>query len=324
MLFAKYVFRIGLEMLATAKPIIDIPNHLLDVGTYDIYNPPAMYESPLLGDNAQKGHLTGTGFIPLDSFMPDDAFVIASKDHKTIKDVATSIKFIKGGPRKDIFFNPDEVKVAIVTCGGLCPGLNVVIREIVMSLWFNYEVKDIYGIKWGYKGFYTDTDENWVKLEPKHVSDIHKLGGTFLGSSRGGFDGDKIIDSLLERGISQVYIIGGDGTHRGINRLSEMASERGVEIAFAGIPKTIDNDIPIIDSSFGFATSCEVAAQMIQSAFIEASCVINGIGLIKLMGRHSGYIALMASLAHNGVDFCLIPENPFELDGPNGLYEQVY
>lgn len=189
-------------MLASAKPIIDVPNHLLDVGTYDIYNPPVMYESPLLGDNAQKGILGGTGFIPLDSFMPDDAFVIASKDHKTIKDIATSIKFIKGGPRKDIFFNPDEVKVAIVTCGGLCPGLNVVIRELVMSLWFNYEVKDIYGIRWGYKGFYTDVEENWMKLKPKDVSDIHKLGGTFLGSSRGGFDGDKIIDSLLERGIT--------------------------------------------------------------------------------------------------------------------------
>ena len=195
--------------------------------------------------------------------MPDDAFVIASKDHMTIKDIATSIKFIKGGPRKDIFFNPDEVKVAIVTCGGLCPGLNVVIREIVMSLWFNYEVREIYGIKWGYKGFYTDVEENWKKLTPSDVSDIHKDGGTFLGSSRGGFDGDKIINSLLERGVSQVYIIGGDGTHRGINALSEMAAERGVEIAFAGIPKTIDNDIPIIDSSFGFATSCEVAAEMI-------------------------------------------------------------
>jgi 6-phosphofructokinase 1 len=178
-------------------------------------------------------------------------------------DVATSIKFIKGGPRKDIFFNPDEVKVAIVTCGGLCPGLNVVIREIVMCLWYNYEVKDIYGIKWGYKGFYTDVEENWLKLTPRHVSDIHKLGGTYLGSSRGGFDGEKIINSLLEKGISQVYIIGGDGTHRGINALSQMATERGVEIAFAGIPKTIDNDIAIIDSSFGFATSCEVAAQMI-------------------------------------------------------------
>ena len=121
-----------------------------------------------------------------------------------------------------------------------------------------------------------------------------------------------------------MYIIGGDGTHRGINALTELAEAKGVNIAFAGIPKTIDNDIPLIDQSFGFATSCEIAAQMIQSAYIEATCVINGIGLIKLMGRHSGYIAMLASLNHGGVDFCIIPENPYELQGPNGLYAQVY
>ena len=193
-----------------------------------------------------------------------------------------------------------------------------------MSLWFNYEVKDIYGIKWGYKGFYSDTENNWVKLGPKDVKDIHKLGGTILGSSRGGFDGDKILAELERRGVNQVYIIGGDGTHRGINALSLLAAERGLGITFAGIPKTIDNDIPIIDSSFGFATSCEVAAQMINSAYVEATGVINGVGLIKLMGRHSGYIAMNASLIHASVDFCIIPENPYELDGPNGLYEQVY
>jgi 6-phosphofructokinase 1 len=141
-----------------AKPIIDQPIHLLDVIDFDLDNPPVMYESPLLGDNFQKGILGGTKFIPVESFMPEDAFVIASKDHQTLKDVATSIKFLKAGPRKDIFFNPDEVRAAIVTCGGLCPGLNVVIREIVMSLWFNYEVREIYGIKWGYKGFYTDIE----------------------------------------------------------------------------------------------------------------------------------------------------------------------
>lgn len=185
-----------------AKPIIDQPKHLLDIMEFDFENPPEMFESPLLGDNYEKGILGGSRFIPVDSFMPEDAFVIASKDHKTIKDIATSIKFLKGGPRKEILFNPDEVKAAIVTCGGLCPGLNVVIREIVMSLWFNYEVREIYGIKWGYKGFYSDTDNNWVRLKPSQVSDIHKQGGTFLGSSRGGFDGDKILDELVKRNVS--------------------------------------------------------------------------------------------------------------------------
>lgn len=314
--------------MSVAKPIVDLPLHLLDLIEHDVDNPPFAYESPLLGENAQKKVLGGTKFIPESSFIDDESFVIASKDSRTIKDVATSIKFMKAGPRKQIHFNVDEVRAAIVTCGGLCPGLNVVIREIVMSLHFNYEVKHIYGIRWGYKGFYTDTDKNWVRLTPKDVSEIHKAGGTFLGSSRGGFDGEKdgmkILSELQKRKINQVYIIGGDGTHRGIYNLCRLAEREGVEIAFAGIPKTIDNDIPLIDSSFGFATSCEVAAQMIHSAYVEATCVINGIGLVKLMGRHSGYIAMMASLAHGSVDFCLVPENPFELDGENGLYAQIY
>lgn len=161
-----------------------------------------LYESPLLGDNAYKGILGGSKFIPVDSFLPDDAFVIANKDFRTIKDIATSLKFLKAGAKKDIFFNVDEVKAAIVTCGGLCPGLNVVIREIVMSLHFNYEVNEIYGIKWGYKGFYTDIENNWVQLLPRDVSNIHKLGGTFLGSSRGGFDGEKILEQLIKKGIN--------------------------------------------------------------------------------------------------------------------------
>jgi 6-phosphofructokinase 1 len=146
----------------------------MDVLEYDEDDPFSFYESPLLGDNVEKGILGGSKFLPIDSFMIEDAFVVSARDHRTIKDVASSIKFLKAGPRKDIFFNPDSVKAAIVTCGGLCPGLNVVIREIVMSLYYNYEVRDIYGIKWGYKGFYTDVEENWVKLRPKDVINIHK------------------------------------------------------------------------------------------------------------------------------------------------------
>jgi len=131
-----------------------------------------------------------------------------------------SLKFLKAGPRKEIFFNPDKVKACIVTCGGLCPGLNVVVRELTMTLYNNYGVQEVYGIKWGYKGFYTDIQNNWVKLTPEVVSGIHKHGGTMLGSSRGGFDADKILDSLTKEGVSQVYIIGGDGTHRGIYHLT--------------------------------------------------------------------------------------------------------
>lgn len=184
-----------------------------------------------------------------------------------------------------------------------------------MSLHYNYEVSEVFGIKWGYKGFYTDVEKNWIKLTPEVVKNIHKEGGTILGSSRGGFDADKIIDSLLEKHITQVYIIGGDGTHRGINALQQRAIERKVVISFIGIPKTIDNDIPLIDFSFGFHTSVEIATKMIDAALVEAKSVMNGVGLVKLMGRYSGFIAMQASLANNSVDFCLVPELPFELMG---------
>jgi len=132
-----------------------------------------------------------------------------------------------------------------------------------MTLYYNYEVKEIYGVKWGYKGFYTDVDKNWIKLTPSVVKYIHKEGGTMLGSSRGGFDADKILDSLVARGINMVYVIGGDGTHRGINALMKRALERDIVISLAGVPKTIDNDIPLIDYSFGFNTSVEIAEKMI-------------------------------------------------------------
>lgn len=210
--------------------------------------------------------------------MQDDAFVIALKDHSTMKEVVHSLKFLKGGPREYVFFDPKKVRAAIVTCGGLCPGLNVVIREVVMSLHFNYEAQEIWGVKWGYKGFYSKKTEEdgqqsdfWEKLTPSNVKNIHKLGGTMLGSSRGGFQADKILDSIVARGINQVYIIGGDGTHRGINELMKRSQERKMVVSFIGIPKTIDNDIPIIDYSFGFNTSCEIASRMIEAAYVEAT-----------------------------------------------------
>jgi 6-phosphofructokinase 1 len=186
------------EVLKMARPIIDVPLHLADMIELDYGQQIEMFESPLIGDNYAKSITEGSRFIPIDSFLSDRAFVVASKQSQTLKDIAVSSKFLKAGPRKDIFFDTDEVKVCILTCGGLCPGLNVVIREIVMSLWFNYEVRDIYGIKWGFKGVYTDIKNNWMELNPSVVSNIHKKGGTILGSSRGGFDGEKILDSLIE------------------------------------------------------------------------------------------------------------------------------
>lgn len=208
-----------------------------------------------------------------------------------------------------------------MTCGGLCPGLNVVIREIVMCLWYNYGVRNIFGVKWGYRGFHKS--EDIIELNPSIVKRIHHQGGTFLGSSRGGFDAKVIINACKERGINHLYIIGGDGTHKGIYKLYEYATENLDKISICGIPKTIDNDIPLIDKSFGFDTSCEVAETIIESANCEAESAEYGVGLVKVMGRDSGYIAAFATLASRDVNICLIPESPFEIEGEHGLCETV-
>lgn len=185
-----------------------------------------MIVSPLVGNNLEKDVYGGSGFLPREAFQQHDYFVTANQSYNTYWDIAQSIKFIKAGPRPDILNQPAKTKACIVTCGGLCPGLNVVIRELFMTLHYNYEVKEIFGIKWGYKGFYTE--DAWIPLTTDLVKNIHKEGGTILGSSRGGLIGcvDKVLDSLVAKKITQVYVIGGDGTHRGIDCLQKRARER--------------------------------------------------------------------------------------------------
>lgn len=228
--------------------------------------------------------------------------------------------FRRAGPRQKVYFQSDEVHACIVTCGGLCPGLNTVIREIVCGLYHIYGVNKVLGIDGGYRGFYS---KNTIKLTPKVVDDIHKRGGTFLGTSRGGHDKSKIVDSIQDRGINQVYIIGGDGTQKGAALIYEEIRRRGLKVAVVGVPETIDNDIPVIDRSFGFDTAVEEAQRAISAAHVEAGSFENGIGLVKLMGRHSGFIAMHATLASRDVDCCLIPESPFYLEGKGGLFEFI-
>ncbi|PKA59027.1 6-phosphofructokinase 3 [Apostasia shenzhenica] len=228
--------------------------------------------------------------------------------------------FRRAGPRQRVYFESDEVHACIVTCGGLCPGLNTVIRELVCGLSDMYGVTKILGIESGYKGFYA---RNTIELTPKSVNDIHKRGGTIIGTSRGGHDTSKIVDSIQDRGINQVYIIGGDGTQKGASVIFEEIKRRGLKVAVVGIPKTIDNDIAVIDKSFGFDTAVEEAQRAINAAHVEAESAENGIGVVKLMGRYSGFIAMHATLASRDVDCCLILESPFYLEGKGGLFEFI-
>lgn len=236
------------------------------------------------------------------------------------KDTPRGVHFRRAGPCQKVYFESDDVHACIVTCGGLCPGLNTVIREIVCGLNHMYGVKSVLGIDGGYRGFYS---KNTRPLTPKSVNDIHKRGGTVLGTSRGGYDTKKIVDSIQDRGINQVYIIGGDGTQKGAAVIFEEIRRRGLKVSVAGIPKTIDNDIPVIDKSFGFDSAVEEAERAITAAHVEATSFENGIGLVKLMGRYSGFIAMYATLASRDVDCCLIPESPFYLEGPGGLFEYI-
>ncbi|KAK4734284.1 hypothetical protein R3W88_008545 [Solanum pinnatisectum] len=248
---------------------------------------------------------------------PED---MVAKEIIVQKDSPRGIHFRRAGPREKVFFTPEEVRACIVTCGGLCPGINTVIREIVCGLKNMYGVDDVLGIQGGYSGFYS---KNTLNLTTKVVNDIHKRGGTFLQTSRGGHDTKKIVDNIQDRGINQVYIIGGDGTQKGAAAIYKEVEKRGIKVAVAGIPKTIDNDIAVIDKSFGFDTAVEEAQRAINAAHVEAESVQNGVGIVKLMGRYSGFIAMLATLGNRDVDCCLIPESPFYLEGPGGLYEYV-
>ncbi|KMZ71490.1 6-phosphofructokinase [Zostera marina] len=236
------------------------------------------------------------------------------------KGSARGTHFRRAGPRQKVYFEPDEVHACIVTCGGLCPGLNTVIREIVCGLSDMYGVERILGIEGGYRGFYA---RNTRQLTRKYVNDVHKRGGTILGTSRGGHDTSKIVDSIQDRGINQVYIIGGDGTQKGASVIFEEVRRRGLKVSVVGIPKTIDNDIAVIDKSFGFDSAVEEAQRAINAAHVESESGENGIGVVKLMGRYSGFIAMHATLASRDVDCCLIPESPFYLEGKGGLYEYI-
>jgi 6-phosphofructokinase 1 len=224
-------------------------------------------------------------------------------------------RFEEAGPRGKIFFDPADISCGIVTCGGLCPGLNNVIRAIVMSLHHHYGVKKIYGFPYGYEGLTPAFGHKPVELTPEAVVNIDEMGGTILGSSRGNQDISEIVDTIEKMRISILFTIGGDGTQRGALAINEEARRRGIRLSVIGIPKTIDNDVSYIQTTFGFETAVSEAKRVTYAAHSEAEGARNGIGLVKLMGRDSGFIAAYATIVDGQVNFCLVPEVPFTLKG---------
>lgn len=227
--------------------------------------------------------------------------------------------FEKAGPRQHIFHDPAWSRAAILTAGGLCPGLNHVIKGLVEILTTDYGIRTIYGIRYGYRGLSSHHGFTPLMLDPEVVDTIHERGGTILGSSRGEQPVAEMADTLMRMNINLLFCIGGDGTLRGARALAEECRRRKAAISVIGIPKTVDNDLNFIGPSFGFATAVGETSAIIQAAHMEAKGAFNGIGLVKLMGRDSGFIAAYAALANPVVNFCLIPESPFTLEGPGGL-----
>ncbi len=256
-------------------------------------------------------------------FVRDEDRVLAHVSYETVKAFLAKgeepLSFEYAGPREYIYFDPSKVKAAVVTCGGLCPGINDVIRAIVMTLHYGYGTRSIFGIRYGLRGFIPDYGLPVMELTPQAVEKIHELGGTILGSSRGPQPIDEIVDTLDRMNCSILFIIGGDGTFRAGQKIVEEIERRGLKISVVAIPKTIDNDIYLVSKTFGFDTAVEMACQAIRSAHTEAVGAPNCIGLVKVMGRHSGFIAAAATAALREVNFCLIPESDFDLEGEGGL-----
>lgn len=254
------------------------------------------------------------------NYVSDDDFIRLNIHQKGKESTDNNPTFVElAGPRKKIYFSPKNVNAAIVTCGGLAPGLNNVIRALFFTLCHGYNVENIYGVKYGYRGLLPNSSP-MIKLNCEIVENINSLGGTIIGTSRG--NGEKtveIVDTLQKNGINILFVVGGDGSQKGAEAISSEAKKRGYILSVIGIPKTIDNDLEYVDKTFGFETAVEKSCKIIKAAHAEAKSVYNGIGLVKLMGRDSGFIAAHAALSSNDVNYVFIPEVPFKFEGENGF-----
>ncbi len=281
----------------------------LRVGTLGEPRFPSPLDLPLEGPEA-------TG-----SFVPEGTRVRYSVEVEPGEDGTSDpdpVLMEKAGPRRRIFFDPAATTAAIVTCGGLCPGTNTVIRSLFYELHHRYGVRRVLGIRYGFRGL-TPEGEPPIEMAPAFVRNIQAFGGTMLGSSRGHQDPSVMVDTLERHGVGVLFAIGGDGTQRGVHAIAVEALRRGLALGVVGVPKTIDNDIPFVYRSFGFSTALDKAREVIQGAHTEALGAPRGVGLVKLMGRHAGFIAAGAALASQEVNFVLIPEVPFDLEGERGF-----
>lgn len=250
----------------------------------------------------------------------ESTFILDQMGYRDPLDLGDGVpSFERAGPREQIFFEPAKTKVAIVTCGGLCPGLNNVLRSLYLQLHYHYGIPAVLGIRYGYSGFSPDAPRPPLWLNAEIVKSIHQFGGTLLGTSRGPVSADIIVDFLEQRGINILFAVGGDGTQRGAHDIVEEIRRRKLQISVVGIPKTIDDDVCYVNRSFGYFTAIEKAKEVIDSAHVEAHCVHNGVSIVKVMGRDSGFIAAGATIASQEVNFTLVPEVPFKLEGERGL-----
>jgi 6-phosphofructokinase 1 len=252
---------------------------------------------------------------PLNRAVSDDAHI----PERIEMGAASGLRFELAGPRSQLFFDPRQTRAGIVTCGGLCPGLNNVIRSLFLELHFGYGVAEVIGFRGGYSGLDPKCGVEPVNITPEYVHDIHQRGGTILGSSRGPVDIPTAVENLIQRRINILFTVGGDGTQRGGNAIFQEASRRGHALAVVGVPKTIDNDVGFVARTFGYLTAVEEACRVLDCAHTEAQSVPGGIGLVKLMGRHAGFVTAGATVASQDVNFALIPEVPFVLEGERGF-----
>ncbi|MBR1920369.1 MAG: ATP-dependent 6-phosphofructokinase, partial [Kiritimatiellae bacterium] len=256
-------------------------------------------------------------------YVADGARVFATEDATFAREAEKKLghlpTFEKAGPKERIFHDPRWTRVGVVTAGGLCPGLNTVIKGLVEILKFDYGVSNVFGIRYGYAGLNPGLGHEPLMLDADAVDTIHEAGGTVLGSSRGQQPADVMVDTLVRMNINVLFCIGGDGSLRCASDIAAEVARRGLKISIVGIPKTIDNDLMFVGRSFGFESAVAQAAEVIRSAHVEAKGTPHGVGLVKVMGRDSGFIAAYASLANPVVNFCLVPEMDFEIDGDGGL-----